>query len=263
MVNWIGLTILMCCSLALAIAQADEGAVSATVNGEPVYSNSVALVADKLGDQANMDKQKILDELIDLKLLSQAARQAGLAKNSDIVLSIQLQTEQTLANAYTSFFLDEIDVSKVELEREYDRFVNTLKNQSYRLSHVLLESKDEAEVVRQELDGDTSFPDAVSRYSLDPVPENAGDLGWFAYGSEVFEHSQTIESLSENEVSEPLQTTFGWHLFTITAIRSAQIPDYESMREELHTNIIRSKLNSHMSSLRSEASIAISDELSQ
>lgn len=57
-----------------------------------------------------------------------------------------------------------------------------------------------------------NFAELAEQYSDCPSSAQGGDLGWFAKGVMVPEFEQAAFSLNVNEISNPVQTQFGYHL---------------------------------------------------
>ena len=51
-----------------------------------------------------------------------------------------------------------------------------------------------------------------------------GDLGWETPSSFAPEFAKVLEGLQENEISEPFQTQFGWHIVQLLGMRAMTIP---------------------------------------
>jgi peptidyl-prolyl cis-trans isomerase SurA len=70
--------------------------------------------------------------------------------------------------------------------------------------------------IKDELNQGADFAELAKKYSDDPTSANiGGDMGWFppdAYGDRVY---QTLVSMTPGEVSEPFQTTGGWHVMEL------------------------------------------------
>ena len=87
-------------------------------------------------------------------------------------------------------------------------------------SHILVKTKEEAEQIRVDiLSGKISFAEAAEKYSSCPSGSKGGDLGFFGRGMMVPEFDQASFSLPVGEVSEPVQTQFGYHLIVVTATK--------------------------------------------
>ena len=84
-------------------------------------------------------------------------------------------------------------------------------------SHILLNSKSQADALRQKIvDGEISFADAAKKYSLCPSRDDGGDLGFFPRGAMVPAFEKAAFALQIGEISQPVETRFGWHLILVT-----------------------------------------------
>lgn len=86
-----------------------------------------------------------------------------------------------------------------------------------RASHLLVETEEEAKQLRESIltDG-KDFGDVAAEVSLCPSGAKGGDLGFFGKGQMVKEFEDACFTMEINEVSEPIQTQFGWHLIKLT-----------------------------------------------
>ena len=84
-------------------------------------------------------------------------------------------------------------------------------------SHILVKTEEEAKELREKIvNGETSFADAAAMVSLCPSGANGGDLGFFSRGQMVKPFEDACFSMEIDEVSNPIQTQFGWHLIQLT-----------------------------------------------
>ncbi|XVJ52394.1 MAG: peptidylprolyl isomerase [Vampirovibrio sp.] len=88
-----------------------------------------------------------------------------------------------------------------------------------RASHLLVESEEEAARLRQEILAGKSFEEVAKVVSKCPSGRNGGDLGFFGRGRMVPEFDQAAFTQPVGEISEPIQTQFGYHLLVVTEIR--------------------------------------------
>ncbi|AOR38149.1 peptidylprolyl isomerase [Candidatus Melainabacteria bacterium MEL.A1] len=89
-----------------------------------------------------------------------------------------------------------------------------------RASHVLVKTEDEAKKLREDINaGKISFEDAARQISLCPSGHEGGDLGFFKRGVMVKPFEDAAFAMKEiGEVSEPVETQFGWHLIQLTGM---------------------------------------------
>ncbi len=83
-------------------------------------------------------------------------------------------------------------------------------------SHILVETEEEANRLKAEIESGKNFEDIAAQYSKCPSGANGGDLGFFPKGVMVKEFEDAAFALPVGEVSEPIKTQFGWHLILVT-----------------------------------------------
>jgi peptidyl-prolyl cis-trans isomerase C len=88
-----------------------------------------------------------------------------------------------------------------------------------RASHILVKTKEEAEKLREEIVAGKDFAEVAKEVSLCPSGKQGGDLGYFGKGQMVPEFEKAAFNLPIGQVSEPIQTQFGWHLLVVTGQR--------------------------------------------
>jgi peptidyl-prolyl cis-trans isomerase C len=134
-----------------------------------------------------------------------------------------------------------------------DRFGRT----QVRASHILVRveqnvSKEDKEKARQKLaairkdivGGKISFAAAANKFSEDPANAGGagGDLDYFTLDSGfVDEFADAAFKLKKGEVSEPVETPFGFHLIQVTDRKEGRLPDFEQ-NKPLITNAYRMEL---------------------
>lgn len=88
-----------------------------------------------------------------------------------------------------------------------------------RASHLLVDTKEECEALRTRIEGGDAFADVAGEVSKCPSGRQGGDLGFFGRGVMVPEFDQVAFDLPVNELSQPVETQFGWHLLMVTEQR--------------------------------------------
>ncbi|HKJ78221.1 MAG TPA: peptidylprolyl isomerase [Prolixibacteraceae bacterium] len=85
---------------------------------------------------------------------------------------------------------------------------------------------EKAQKIRKEILAGKDFGQAAQEYSEDPSAEtNKGNLGYFTAFQMVAPFENAVFSLEEGEVSEPIRTSFGYHII--------KVHDYRKNRGEL------------------------------
>ena len=88
-----------------------------------------------------------------------------------------------------------------------------------RASHILVNSEEQANKLLEEIKAGKDFGEVASEVSLCPSGRDGGDLGFFGKGMMVKPFEDAVFSLKEiGELSQPVQTQFGWHLIKLTGM---------------------------------------------
>ena len=86
-----------------------------------------------------------------------------------------------------------------------------------RASHILVKTEQEAIDLYNEITaGTTDFEEAAQEKSLCPSGQVGGDLGFFGKGMMVKPFEDAAFALEVGEISQPIETQFGWHLIKLT-----------------------------------------------
>ncbi len=73
-----------------------------------------------------------------------------------------------------------------------------------------------AMMIYDSIQAGADFGEMAGSYSEDPVSaKDGGDLGWFSRGQMVEEFDRRVFSMKEGEISEPVRSTFGWHIIKL------------------------------------------------
>ncbi|MBA2690687.1 MAG: peptidylprolyl isomerase, partial [Burkholderiales bacterium] len=85
------------------------------------------------------------------------------------------------------------------------------------------ELRQRLQVLKTRVDSGTDFGELARLQSEDGSAPNGGDLGWISAGETVPEFEQAMSELKPGEVSNPVQTPFGWHLIQVMERREGEL----------------------------------------
>lgn len=90
-----------------------------------------------------------------------------------------------------------------------------------------LTSENEAKLkisqIKERLDQGEQFEELARLYSEDTSAASGGDLGWLSPGDTVAVFEQTMNKLLPGQISEPVQSQFGWHLIQVIERRTQDV----------------------------------------
>lgn len=85
-------------------------------------------------------------------------------------------------------------------------------------------------------EGGADFAAQAKRFSDDPSAAQGGELGWISPGDTVPEFENAMNALKIGDVSDAIQTGFGWHLIQVLERRDADV-SVEQKRQQARMTI--------------------------
>ncbi|MDX1710874.1 MAG: peptidylprolyl isomerase [Rhodovibrionaceae bacterium] len=242
--------------------EAGEDPVVARVNGEEIRRSDVMETAQSLPQQyqAQIDIifPVLVDRLIDLRLIADAAEKAIPDSDPEVQERLEELKREVMRDVFLERYIDE-SVDQKDLREAYDEYRD--KNPprpEIKARHILVETKEEAEAVVEELDGGADFAELAKERSIGPSSAQGGDLGWFGEGRMVEDFSEAAFTLEAGEYTEvPVETQFGWHVILVEDRRMIEPASFDEMEEELRQTIAREAVETLVSDLRDEAEIEV------
>ena len=140
-----------------------------------------------------------------------------------------------------------IDVAEKDLHARYEANRAAYTTPETRTaSHILIKADDSnseqalsriTEIRKRIVNGE-SFADMAREYSEDPVSAaDGGNLGEIEKGVMVPSFEAALFSMKVGELSEPVKTSFGWHLIKLQSIEGGETRSFESVKAELEDEI--------------------------
>ena len=197
--------------------------------------------------------------LVEQEVIDAAVRRRGVevtdADREDGRADIDAQFGEGVFAAFPGWFRDRIgdrfarrhallrdlgDVSAGPTDEEvraaYDEQLAEVKAQCASgkfVAHILVTTEDEANMLRAQLFGGADFAELARTESQDPgSAEVGGELFCFDAAQFVPEFSTAADALPLGEVSEPVETEFGFHL-----IRTSDTIPFESVEERVRESL--------------------------
>ncbi|MCL2818941.1 MAG: peptidylprolyl isomerase [Actinomycetia bacterium] len=242
-----------------------------------------------------MIRSQLLDDLINQELLLQKANEEGITVSDADVQEKVDETKAQLGDQYeetlTTYGYTEQDlrdqikfsllfeglidklapkdnITDAMVKEYYDDNIDMFTEEAgKRVSHILFAPEDQAtaeEVLAQLKDGSGDFAALAKQYSQDPgSAENGGDLGWASSDAYVTEFKEAMDALELDQMSELVQTEYGWHILKVTETREKGVMDFDEVKEEisamLHSQDQAEIYQTLMATLNADADIEILD----
>jgi parvulin-like peptidyl-prolyl isomerase len=151
--------------------------------------------------------------------------------------SVRAELEMQLRNeALRDQIVGVIDPTDEQLAAYFEANISQYDSpESIRASHILVPDTDSAQDIYQQLQAGADFAELAKEYSTDAGTKDlGGDLGWFERGMMVAAFEDAAFALEIGEISEPVQTSYGFHIIQLTDREAASVPTFEDVKDTLH-----------------------------
>jgi peptidyl-prolyl cis-trans isomerase C len=185
----------------------------------------------------------------------QQIQQAGL---SDATFR-KLISEADLSTRTIDLLRQDITVKPYQLQLYYDARKAELASPAQSCAkHILVPTLEEAQAIRTEIENGKAFEELAIEKSQDPgIGANGGDLGCFPMGAMVPEFEQAAFNAPLNEITEPVQSQFGYHLILPYERQEAKTPTLDEVRDQIQegaeNDILRQLINDYKATIAVES----------
>ena len=156
------------------------------------------------------------------------------------------------------------------LEKYFDGNKSVFNGESVKVCHILIDARDmktqeelshtleQIKSIKREIDSGAAFDEMAKKYSNCPSAQNGGDLGFIQRkGNLAKSFLDTAFSLRVGQVSEPVQTEFGYHLIKITEKKEGANIKFGDVKEKVRLAVMDEETLKLLSQLHKAAQIVI------
>jgi foldase protein PrsA len=240
-------------------------------------------------------KRQLLDNMINNVLIRQAAEERGIAISdeeidaqiNDLKGGFPTEDDFNAALAEANLTLDDLkqqlrdqlatqrlmeelvgdeEIAEEEIAEYYEANVAQFEEQAaVRASHILFDPDDKAtaEQVLAEVNGGGDFAELAKTHSKDPgSAAQGGELGWSDPARPFVTEFQTaLDELEVGEVSELVETEYGWHIIKVEEAREERTKPLEEVRDQIEQTILQQRnitaYQEFLAEIREDAEIEI------
>jgi peptidyl-prolyl cis-trans isomerase C len=136
---------------------------------------------------------------------------------------------------------NDISVSPEDVEKYYNDHRDQYDSPTrVRALQIMVETKEQAQTIRDEIEKGADFSELAKKYSVSPDSEKGGDLGYFSE-DEMPPAFSVVFSMKVGELSEVVQSEYGFHIFKIIDRRDAKVLTLDEARPEIEVKLKRIK----------------------
>ena len=212
-------------------------------------------------------KKKFLDEIVQEELLHKEALKSKIDKDPETQEVIAEAKKRILvARLIKNRVQDKTFISEEEIKRYYDEHSEEfMLPERWRASHILVDTPEEAEKIREKLKQGASFEELAEKRSKDAASKKGGDVGYFSKGQLIPEFEKACFELELGELSDVIKTQFGYHVIKLTDRKSPEVQEFSRVENIIRKDLERKRktqlLEDLIADLQNNTKITINKEL--
>jgi peptidyl-prolyl cis-trans isomerase C len=246
-------------SIAPAFAQDDP--IVAKVNGADIRQSDLNAAEEDIGQNLppmapDAKRDYLITYVTDMLIIAKAAEAKKIGDSADFKRKLDIARNKLLmeglltAEAKTAVNDDAMKKVYAEATKQMG------EEKEVHARHILVEKEDEAKAVLADLKKGGDFVAIAKEKSKDPgSKESGGDLGYFTKDQMVPEFAEVAFKLDKGQLSDPVKTQFGWHVLKVEDKRNRPIPEFDKVKDQIETYVVRKAQADLVTKLRGEAKV--------
>ncbi|MGW5953270.1 peptidylprolyl isomerase PrsA [Bacillus mycoides] len=236
-------TIIACVALTLSACGSSENVATSKVGNvtekelskelRQTYGKST--LSQMMLNKALLDKYKVSDE--EAKKQVEAAKEQMGDKFKVALEQVGLKNEDELKERMKP----EIALEKAIRATVTDKDVKDNHKPEMKVSHILVKDEKTVKEVKEKINNGEDFTALAKQYSEDTVSkEQGGEIAGFAPGQTVKEFEEAAYKLDAGQVSEPIKTSYGYHIIKVTDKK--ELKPFDEVKDTIRKDLEQQRL---------------------
>ncbi|NVN99322.1 MAG: peptidylprolyl isomerase [Geobacteraceae bacterium] len=254
-----------------AMKEAQKSALEQLVFAELIYQQGMKVAPADLEKQVEFKMAQNKSKFGTPAEFEAALKDSAITENELAAIS---RKDIVITNYIETKIAPSIAVTDEEIKKFYeDNKAGLVEEPQVKASHILIgvdsaaapvvkaEAKAKAEAILKELKGGKDFAEAAKANSTCPSKDQGGDLGFFGKGQMVPAFEQAAFSMKPGELSDVVETQFGYHIIKVTEKKESDPPKLEELKDKITAFLKGQKTQKavfdHVTKLRKESKVEI------
>jgi len=165
--------------------------------------------------------------------------------------NLQKELDKYMAQANVRYYLDRTILDSIITHERMIDFYNRMGTE-INANHILIqwdktnnavtrtkeEAKQLAEEIAKKAKAGEEFSALVQKYSDDKNAGKHGNLGFFGAGRMVPSFEQAAFSMRKDEISDPVESRFGFHIIKVVDVQKTAVKSFEEEKENIKNKLI-------------------------
>ncbi len=193
-------------------------------------------------------------------------------KISEADVKTQIERGMLIQELIDTQIAEKVVIPEKEVKGYYDSHPDSFKQpEQVRASHILMKIDPQAdasqkaagrkklEELRQRLVKGEDFVSLAREFSEGPSSVKGGDLGYFGRGQMVKPFEDAAFALNVGELSDVVETRFGYHLIKVTGKKPETVVAYADIKERLQQYLkdekVQQEVSAYVEDLKTKAKV--------
>ncbi|HWA61685.1 MAG TPA: peptidylprolyl isomerase [Caulobacteraceae bacterium] len=245
--------------------QAGDVAV-ARIDGRPVWKSDVtreAVAQGLIGDGEPLDTnselfQRVLDEVIDQKLLAAEAERRGLDKGAAAQRRLQAAKERILGDMVVEGAVNSA-VNEAAIQALYQEQMKlNRRGEEFHARQIVVADQIDADAIKKQLASGASFGALAAQHSIDAETRSSGgDLGYFTPDVMPAAYGQVLGGARPGQLLGPFKSDAGWVLLKVEDRRKQAPPTLDASRPQIVRFLTYAQVGDLLKSLRGKGRVEL------
>jgi len=186
----------------------------------------------------------------------------------------QIHRQASISQLIKKEIVPKIDIKPEEIKQYYDNNMDKFRRpERVRAQHILMkteqgdseekkaEARKKLEALHKRILAGEDFSALAKEHSQGPSNVRGGDLGFFTRGRMVKSFEDVAFKLAPNEVSDIVETQFGYHLIKVLEHQAENNPPYDEVQPKIKSLLfnqhIQKQLEPFVKSIREKSKVEI------
>lgn len=214
-------------------------------------------------------KKGVLQELVNMQMLAEAAKGRGLHRERDVIREVNDYKRQILAERMAAEIAEDVFVSDTEVRNFYDSHRMSFRQPEERkIRKIVVNTESQARNVLVRLLQDEDFADVARQVSVADSAEEGGNLGYmFPDPEKKFERFwEEAYKLEEGQNSNYFRSPDGsYYIVKVEDIKGGEVMELSEIRSEIREHLrnqkVSEKLEEVLSEVRRRERVVINQDL--
>jgi peptidyl-prolyl cis-trans isomerase C len=251
-------------SLAVSANLAYAAGPVARVNGADITEAEINFAESEVGSEiaglpVEARRRVLLEYLVEAHLFAEAAGKNQLGTGKEFEERLAYYKLRALRDAFYEKKVRDA-VTEAQAKAAYEEQIAKIPPEpEVRARHILVKTEQEAKDLIKQLKGGADFTELAKKSSDGPSAQTGGDLGYFSRGQMVKQFEDVAFALKPGQISDPVQTEFGWHVIKVEDKRNRPVPSFDEVKDQLMASLVQNQLKTIVQGLRGSAKVEIVD----